>query len=206
MRSLIISLIILTQFHVHAQPYNRLIKLNLGMSGEHIDHIAIKNSINDTGAVKLDFLSWSPTISYSHEIIFGQVLSLSGAVGFQYLNLYYGPKHYGAPYFYASVNPQVSLFYRKGFEFYVKLKVGATFYIHDPDVIPEPARRLLPGNVNIFTGVTLGGFNYFITDRLGLNLELSIWSPEMATFGLSYRFFRGELPEIENENKDINYE
>lgn len=182
-----------------SQPYNRIIKVNMGMSGEQLDHIQIKNAINDTGSVKMEFLSWTPTISYTHEFIFGQVLSISGNVGFQYMNLYYGHQHYGAPYFYISANPQVSLFYRKGFEYYIKLKVGSSFYIHDPDVIPEPTRRLMPETANFFTGVTLGGFNYFITDRLGLNLELSIWSPEMATFGLSYRFFKGELPEENNE-------
>ena len=43
---------------------------------------------------------------------------------------------------------------------------------------------------------------FFLPDKLGLNLELSIWSVEMATFGLTYRFFHGELPDIQNEGPD----
>ncbi|MBD3637154.1 MAG: hypothetical protein HUJ25_07375 [Crocinitomicaceae bacterium] len=181
-----------------------MIKVNMGMSREMIDHYRIQKSINDTGDVKLDFLSWSPTVSYSHEFIFGQVISASGTVGFQYMNLYYGSRHYGAPFFYISANPQLSIFYRKNFEYYIKLQIGGTFYIHNPEVIPEPTRRLLPKKANLFTGVTLGGFNFFLTDKLGLNLELSFWSAEMVTFGLTYRFFSGDLPEIQNGGEGVN--
>ena len=63
-------------------------------------------------------------------------------------------------------------------------------------------RRLFPEKVNLFTGVTLGGFNYYISDHLGLNLELSIWAPEMATLGITYRFFHGDLPTIQ-ENQEL---
>jgi hypothetical protein len=59
-------------------------------------------------------------------------------------------------------------------------------------------RRLFSDNLSVFTGVTIGGFNYFISDHLGLNLEINIWSPELATFGITYRYFKGELPEIES--------
>ncbi|MEX1000862.1 MAG: hypothetical protein WDZ35_01975 [Crocinitomicaceae bacterium] len=204
MYKLIFFGVLLSTFISVAQPYNRVIRVNTGISGEQFDHRAYANAINDTGAVKFEFLSWSPTLSYTHEFTFGQILSLSGSVGFQYMNLFYGPDHYGGSYFYASVNPQLILFKRKKFEYYIKLRIGATFYMHNRTIIPEPARRLLPQTVNIFTGVTIGGFNYFITDKIGLNLELSIWSPEMATFGISYRFFKGELPEIQNENENTD--
>jgi hypothetical protein len=204
MRNTTLLLLFLFQISSYSQPYNRLIKFNLGFSGEQLDHIRIQKAINDTGAVKLEFLSWTPSFSYSHEFIFGKVMSVSGTAGFQYMNLYYGPDYYGAPYLYLSVNPQLSLFYRKNFEYYIKLSVGGTFYFHNPEVIPEPINRLLPEKANLFTGVTLGGFNYFVSDKLGLNLELSIWSPEMVTFGLTYRFFRGELPKIQNEGENIN--
>lgn len=185
-------------------PFNTLIKVHAGVSHEQIDHERFVRSINDTGSVKLEFLSWSPTISYTHEFALGQIFSISGNVGFQYMNLYYGHQHYGAPYCYVSINPQLSVFYRKRFEYYIKLRVGGSFYFHNPDVIPEPTRRLLPEKANLFTGVTLGGFNYFINDKFGLNLEISVWSPEFVTFGFSYRWFRGELPVIQtNENKDL---
>lgn len=200
MRSVLILALFIFQINANAQPYNRVIKLNMGISGEQFDHVAFSKIINDTGSVKMEFLSWSPTIAYSHEFIFGQILSVSGTVGFQYMNIYYGSQLYGAPYLWASVNPQLSLLYNKGFEIYAKLKVGTTIYIHHPEVIPEPINRLLPNTVNLFTGVT-AGFNYFINDKIGLNLELSIWSPELATFGINYRFFRGELPKKDPDNE-----
>lgn len=200
------ALIFFILFSVFAfsQPYNRLVKWNLGFTRPHLQYIKIKNEINDTGQVNMEFLSWTPSISYSHEFIFGKVLSVSGTAGFQYLNIYYGPKHYGAPFFYLTVNPQVSIVYRKNFEFYMKLKAGASFFIHQENVLPATTQRFVPETVNLITGVTLGGFNYFINDKLGLNLELSVWSVEMATFGLTYRFFKGELPEIQNAGQEIN--
>jgi len=200
MRILLIALLLIVLTPSFSQ-YNRLIKVNTGVSSEQFEHKQIANAINDTGATKMDYLSWSPTISYTHEIMLGQILSVSGNIGFQYLNIYYGPKHYGSPYMFLSLNPQVSLFYRKGFEYYVKLRIGSSFYFHSPEIMPDPTQRILPNTVNIFTGVTLGGFNYFINDNIGLNLELSIWSPELATFGVSYRFYKGELPKIQGEEQ-----
>ncbi|UKN01812.1 hypothetical protein K6119_18990 [Paracrocinitomix mangrovi] len=203
MRNLLIIFTLFISLHTQAQStYNRLIQFNAGFSKVHLDNIRIQNAINDTSAQKFEILSWTPTISYTHEFALGQIISVSGSVGFQYLNIYYGPDYYGAPYFYISANPKVSLFYRKGFEYYIKLRVGGSFFIHHPDVIPEPTRNLLPERANFFTGVTLGGFNYFINDKIGLNLELSIWSPEMATFGLTYRFLKGEQPTLQNDKQD----
>jgi hypothetical protein len=201
--SLLLLLFICIPSFAQPTPFNRLMKVHVGMTSEQLDHYRYAKAINDTGDVQLDYLSWSPSVSYTHEFALGQILSVSGNIGFQYLNLYYGNQHYGAPYFYASINPQVSVFYRRKFEYYVKLRVGATFYIHNPDIIPDPARRLMPETVNMFTGITLGGFNYFITDKFGLNLELSVWSPELATLGFSYRFFKGELPEVQNNKNDL---
>jgi hypothetical protein len=184
--------------------FNTVIKVHTGISNEQIEHVRLRNAINDTGSVKMDFVSWSPTISYTQEFALGRVLYLSGNIGFQYMNLYYGPDHYGAPFFWFSVNPMVMVYSRKKFEYYVKLRAGCSIFIHEPEIIPEPTGRLVPRNINLFTGVTLGGFNYFINDKIGLNLELSIWSPELATFGISYRWFRGELPEVQNnKNKDL---
>lgn len=201
MRTQLLALFLIV-FNTGFSQYNRLIKVNTGVSSEQFEHKQIANAINDTGAIKMDYLSWSPTISYTHEIMLGQILSISGNIGFQYMNIYYGPDHYGSPYMYASINPQVSLFYRKGFEYYVKFRIGSSFYFHSPELLPDPAQRIMPNTVNIFTGVTLGGFNYFINDNIGINLELSIWSPELATFGVSYRFYRGELPKVQGENQE----
>lgn len=184
-----------------SQIHNRVMKVNTGISTEQFDHKNVFEAINDTSSHHFDFVSWSPTISYSHEFVVTNVLSFSGKLGFQYMNIYYDNQYYGAPYIYASINPQVSIFYRRGFEYYIKLQAGLTVWFHHPDILTDQMRRLFPDRVNMFTGVTLGGFNYYLTDHLGLNLELSIWAPEMATFGVSYRFFKGELPTIQDTQK-----
>lgn len=170
--------------------------MNMGISNEQIDFKNSVNALNDTSLFKYEFVSWSPTFSYTHEFVIGPVLSLSGKVGFQYINLFYNDTHYGSPYAHVSVNPRVSIFYRRGFEYYMKLSVGVSFLMHQNDIIPQYHERYFPDRVNFFTGVTLGGFNYFVSDNWGLNLELSIWSPELATFGVNYRFFRGIPPKI----------
>ncbi len=202
MQKLFLILLIIVSNWGHSQIHNRVIKFNAGISTEQFDHKNVFEAINDTSSHNFEFVSWAPTFSYSHEFVITQVLSVSGTAGFQYMNIYYDNQYYGSPYIYASVNPQVSLFYRKGFEYYVKLQAGLTVWFHNTDIITGQMRRLFPSTVNMFTGVTLGGFNYFITDNLGLNLELSIWSPELATFGLTYRFFKGELPTIQ-ENQEL---
>jgi hypothetical protein len=189
-------------FFLTAQIHNRVLKINSGVSYEQFGHKNIFAVINDTSAHQFEMVTVLPTISYSHEFVMNDVISLGGRVGFQYMNAYYDDQHYGTPYAWISANTIISVFYRKGFEYYVKLQAGLTFWFHHPEIITDQMRRLFPDHVNLFTGVTLGGFNYFITDNLGLNLELSIWSPEMATLGLSYRFYKGELPEIQ-ETKEM---
>ena len=78
-------------------------------------------------------------------------LSFSGTVGFQYMNIYYDNQYYGSPFIYASVNPQVSLFYRRGFEYYIKLKAGVTVWFQNKDIITGQMRRLFPSTINMFT-------------------------------------------------------
>jgi hypothetical protein len=192
----------LGMFFVNAQIHNRVLKINSGVSYEQFIHKKTFETINDTSSHQFEMLTVLPTFSYSHEFVMSDVISLGGRAGFQYMNAYYDHQHYGTPYAWLSANAIISIFYRKGFEYYVKLQAGLTFWFHRPGIITDQMRRLFPDHVNVFTGVTVGGFNYFITDHLGLNLELSIWSPEMATFGLSYRFYKGELPEIQ-ETKEL---
>lgn len=169
--------------------------------GVSYDQFAHKNSfaaINDTSQSKFELVTVLPTFAYSHEFVITDILSISGRAGFQYLNEYYNNQYFGSPYLFLSVNPQVSVFYRNGFEYYVKLQAGITCWFQHKEILPDQTSRFFPDKVNLFTGVTIGGFNYFITDHLGLNLELNIWSPEMVTFGVSYRYFKGELPEIQD--------
>lgn len=185
----------------YSQIHNRVIKINTGFSTEQFDHKNTFEAFNDTSSHTFELVSWSPTLSYSHEFVVNQVLSFSGTLGFQYMNIYYDHQYFGSPYLYASLNPQVSLFYKRGFEYYIKLQAGVTVWFHHPEIINDQMRRLFPDRVNMFTGVTLGGFNYYLSDHMGLNLELSIWSPELATFGVTYRFFKGELPTIQDSQE-----
>jgi len=176
-------------------------KINLGVSSQQFIHKNTFQAINDTSLHEFEMVTTLPTFSYSHEFVINDILSMSGKAGFQYMNAFYDNQYYGTPYLFISANPQVSVFYRKGFEMYVRLQAGLSFWFNKPELLTDQMRRLFPEKVNFFTGVT-AGFNYFLTDHLGLNLELSIWSPEMVSFGISYRYFKGELPTIQ-ETKEL---
>jgi hypothetical protein len=181
-----------------SQIHNRLIKLNVGYTSEQIN---FKNDIinfNDSSNHEFEFVSKSPAISYTHEFLFGNVFSVSGKIGGQYLNIFYDNQHYGSPIIYGSVNPALSVFYNGKFEYYIKLQAGLIYRHNKPELLTGVTARLFPENKpKFFAGVTIGGFNYYVSDKLGVNLELSIWSPELLTFGLSYRFYRGEIPTIQ---------
>jgi hypothetical protein len=164
-------------------------KLSIGYSSEHLDHYILKEGINDTGMVKMDFESWAPSVSYTHDFVFGNIITLSANLGFQYMNMSYGGEKYGGTYIYTSIAPSATILHRQFFEYYIKLKIGATFYFHEPNLVPDPARRFFPEKANFFTGVTLGGFNFFPYEHLGFNVELSVWSPEMISAGITYRFY-----------------
>mgnify|MGYP000145849867 CR=1 FL=1 len=194
-----ISLILLLSISVFSfgQIHNRLVKINLGISGEQIEFKDDIKNFNDTSSHQFEFVSMSPTISYTHEFIFSNILSVSGKAGFQYLNIFYDNQHYGSSFGFLSINPALSLYYRKKFEYYIKLQVGVNYWFNKPELLPNITQRGFPEGINVFTGITIGGFNYYISNKLGLNLELSVWSPELVTFGLSYRFFRGEIPNIQ---------
>ncbi len=197
MKGVLFSLLLVLSCSVSAQLHNRMVKFNAGISSEQLDIRKAIKTINDTSALKFNFVSQSPVFAYSHEYIFGELLSVSGRAGFQYFNIFYNNTYYGSPYVFVSLNPQLSLFYNQRFEYYIKLQLGISYYFNNPELLNEMERRILPERARIFTGVTIGGFNYYLTDRVGLNLELSIWSPELLTAGVSYRFFKGEVPTIQ---------
>lgn len=192
----------LFSLHAHSQIHNRVLKFNMGVSYEQFARKSLFDAMNDTSSNTFEQVTAMPTLAYSHEFVINNILSLSGRVGFQYLNEYYNHQYYGSPYLLFSVNPQVSVFYRKGFEYYVKLQAGLTYWFQHTELITDQQKKYFPDRVNFFTGVTIAGFNIFVTDHLGLNLEFNLWSPEMASFGVSYRYFKGELPAIE-ETKEM---
>jgi len=188
--------------HANGQIHNRVLKFSAGVSYDQYTRRNLFDSMNDTSANKFEHVTAMPTMAYSHEFVINDVLSMSGRLGFQYLNEYYNNQYFGSPYLFLSVNPQVSVFYRRGFEYYVKLQAGITCWFQQTDLLTDQQKRYFPDRVNLFTGVTLAGFNFFVSDHLGLNLELNIWSPELATFGITYRYYKGELPEIQ-ETKEM---
>lgn len=203
MQKFLLSLVLLGGiFPLKAQFHNRVIKLNTGISTEQLDYSSTIKRINDTSKFDYDFISWSPVISYTHEFVVNPVLSVSGNLGYQYLNINYNYQHFGSPFLFFGISPQISIFYRNGFEYYVRLRAGGSVFFQDKSIIDNQHDRYFPETFNFYTGFTFGGFNYFLNDNWGLNLELSIWSPELATFGVSYRFFKGELPEIINNSNN----
>lgn len=191
-------MLLISRFYAFGQIHNRVIKLNAGVTYDQFAHKNLFESINDTSTHNFELVTAMPVVAYSHEFVANNVLSFSGRVGFQYLNEFYDYQHFGSSILFLSFNPQISVFYRRGFEYYVKLQVGGVYRFQKNDLLDDQMRRHFSDNLSVFTGVTLGGFNYFISDHLGLNLELNLWSPELATFGITYRYFRGELPEIES--------
>ena len=194
-------LLLLTLNSGFSQFHNRMIKVSSGVSYDQFRRKNLFEALNDTSSQEFDFVTAMPLIAYSHEFVLNNVLSFSGRLGFQYTNEYYNHTYFGSPLLYLSVNPQVSVFYRKGFEYYVKLQAGITFWFSHLELLNDQQKRFFPDKVNFFTGVTLGGFNYFINDKLGLNLEINLWSPELATFGITYRYYKGELPVIQNSGQ-----
>jgi hypothetical protein len=197
MRYFISFLLLVVTFFASAQLHNRIIKFNVGVSSEQIDFKNSINGINDTSLHQFEFVSKSPIVTYSHEFLLGNIISFSGKAGFQYFNIYYDNQYYGSPFATLSINPQISVYNYNRFEYYVKLQVGVAYWFNHPELLSGQIARNFPEKATIFTGVTLGGFNYFITNKMGLNLELSLWSPELLTFGVSYRFFKGDKPSIQ---------
>lgn len=192
-------LLALINFSALSQVHNRVAKVNVGVTYDQFGRKELFKELNDSSTALFEQETIMPYISYSHEFVLGSVLSVSGKIGFQYMNEYYDNQYFGSPFLLASANPQISIFYRNGFEYYIKLQAGITVWFQKEDVLSDQQRKYFPDPVNFFTGVTLGGFNFFVSDHLGINLELNLWSPEMATVGMSYRFFKGEQPNLTNQ-------
>ncbi len=199
MKKLLFVLFIGYSFLLTAQIHNRMIKFNVGISKEQF---GIKDKIiqyNDTSANHFSYHSTSPVFSLSEEFTFNERFSLGATIGYQYFDIDYNNSKYGYDLFFLTVNPQLSVFYRKGFEYYIKLKAGLIYRNGNLDKIPEQTQRYFPSSNNITTGLTFIGLNFFISNKWAINSEFSIWSPEWVNLGISYRFFKGEMPKVEDE-------
>ena len=179
-----------------SQIHNRVLKFNVGVSGEQVSLANDIKSFNDTSSYdQFNHKYTLPTFSFSEEFTLNELFSLAGTIGYQYYNIDFNNKKYGTNFFFASINPQLSVFYRAGFEYYVKLKVGVIYRQGNLESIPQYTQRFFPTKLNMFTGVTFAGINVFFHDNWGANMELALWSPELISVGLTYRFFKGEMPE-----------
>lgn len=179
-----------------SQIHNRVLKFNIGVSGEQFSLADDIEKFNDTSSFNQFTHNLTlPSFSFSEEFTLNELFSLTGTIGYQYYDIDFNNQKYGTNLFFASVNPQLSVFYRAGFEYYIKLKVGLIYRQGDFNSVPVYTQRFFPTKFDMFTGVTFAGINVFFHDNWGANMELSLWSPELVNVGLTYRFFKGELPE-----------
>ena len=196
MKKILFLSILLFSMSTFAQIHNRTFKFNIGLSHEQFDLKKGYQSFNDTSLTNhFDHKFTLPAFSFSEDFTLNQLFSVSGTIGYQLFKTDYNNANYGTHLFFGSINPQLSLFYRAGFEIYIKLKIGMIYRISKYSELSDQTQRFFPENYNLFTGVT-GGFNFFMNDNWGINLELSLWSPEFINFGLTYRFFKGEKPTL----------
>jgi hypothetical protein len=197
MKKLLFILFFSLSTNTFSQIHNRMIKLNVGISKEQF---GLKNktiSYNDTSANQFTFNSASPVFSISEEFTFNERFSLSGTFGYQYFDIDYNSNKYGYDLFFITINPQLSVFYHKGFEYYIKLKAGIIYRNGNLDIVSEQTQRHFASKTNLVTGVTLIGLHFFVSNNWAINTEFSIWSPEWVNLGISYRFFKGEMPKVE---------
>jgi len=183
----------LLTFSSISQIHNRVLKINVGYSGEQFRFSNTVKSFNDTSEVNNFNHKYAlPVFSVSEEFILSQVFSVSGTVGYQFFNTNYNDAKYGSHIVFGSINPQL-VFYSRGFEMYLKLKFGMIYRENRCSDLPFYTQRFMSEKFNLITGASVG-VNYFINNKWGLNAELSFWSPELINFGLTYRFFKGIMP------------
>jgi len=169
--------------------YNHSFKFSTGYS---LNTLRLDNSMrdyNDTSEHAFSVIGHSPlfSLSYSHAI--DSTFTLGYTFAYANSEIYFDNKPYGSQFFYFSFNPQLHIIRNYHFEYYIKLKVG--FEYDQNNLCEVPSQRIqnqYPTGFHMFTGFTFAGINYLISDNLALNAEFSIWSPETANVGLSYRF------------------
>jgi len=194
MKKMLFLSFILCTVSSFAQVHNRMLKFNIGLSHEQFDFKNKVQAFNDTSLVnKFDHNFTLPVMSISEDFALNELFSVSGTVGYQLSDTKYNSTNYGTHLIFGSINPQLSVFYRSGYEFYIKLKLGMIYRISEYSSLPDQTQRFFAENYNLSTGVS-GGFNFFMNDNWGINVELSLWSPEFINFGLTYRFFKGKTP------------
>lgn len=171
--------------------YNHTFRYGMGYS---LNTTRLDNSMrvyNDTSEHQFQILGHSPMFSFSHTIALDSTFSLGYTFSYAQSEILFDNQYYGSRSAYISLNPQVHIFRRYNFEYYVKLRLALNYEQNNLSMVPsERIRHIFPTGFHMYTGVTLAGLNFLISDHLALNAELSIWSPESVSIGASYRFFR----------------
>ncbi len=194
MKKMLFLSFILFSVTSYSQIHNRMLKFNIGLSHEQFDFKKAVKLFNDTSLVNhFDHKYTAPAFSVSEDFTLNQLFSISGTIGYQMFSTKYNNSNYGTHLFFGSINPQLSILYRTGYEIYIKLKLGMIYRVSKYSDLSDQTQRFFPEKFNLFTGVS-GGVNLFVNDNWGFNVELSIWSPEFVNFGLTYRFFKGKMP------------
>ncbi|MBI3133410.1 MAG: hypothetical protein HYZ14_01935 [Bacteroidetes bacterium] len=195
-KTMSIALLANQDFEITPAPcrpfYNHSFKFSAGYS---LNTLRLDNSMrvyNDTSEHVFRIENHSPLFSVGHTIALDSTFSLGYTLAYANSEIYFDNQYYGSQFFYVSLNPQVHILRTYNFEYYVKLKIGLSYdYNHLRDMVPsERLQNQYPTGFHMFTGFTFAGVNYLINDHLALNAEFSIWSPETANVGLSYRFFK----------------
>ncbi|MBL7898470.1 MAG: hypothetical protein JNJ99_08045, partial [Crocinitomicaceae bacterium] len=137
MKQIFVILGFLIAFSSNAQIHNRMIKFSTGISYDQFTRKNLFSAMNDSSANEFEMVTAMPVFAYSHEFVMNDVISFSGRFGFQYLNEYYNNQYFGSPFIMLSVNPQISVFYRRGFEYYVKLQAGMSFWFQHTEMLSD---------------------------------------------------------------------
>ena len=171
--------------------YNHSFRIGTGYS---LNTTRMDNSMQtytDTSEHTFNVAGHTPTFSLGYSCALDSTFTLGFTMAYASSEIYFDNQFYGSKFFYFSFNPQLHIFRSYNFEYYMKLKVGVSYERNHLDMVPsERIQNLYPTGFHMFTGVTIAGINYLINDNLALNTEISIWSPETVSMGLSYRFYK----------------
>ncbi|MBK8926642.1 MAG: hypothetical protein IPM74_12230 [Crocinitomicaceae bacterium] len=178
------------EFNPQRPFYNHSFRIGTGYS---LNTLRLDNSMrsySDTSEHQFVINQHSPIFSFSHTLAIDSSFSLGYAFGYSFSDILFDNTYYGSQRFFLSINPQLHLFRKYNFEYYIRLRIGVSYEGNELSKVPsERIQNLFPTGFRMFTGCTIAGINYLINDHLALSTELSIWCPETISFGLSYRFF-----------------
>lgn len=170
--------------------YNRTFKIGTGVGLNTYRYERHMQFYSDTSEHQFKIQGHTPFFTFSEDIIIDNLFSIGYTIGYQYSNIKYDNQSFGTNLFFGAINPRLTIFHNRFFEYYIKMNVGIAYRDAKTDLLPLTMQRILPEKYQLFTGVTIGGVNFFSGEHFGGNIEFSLWSPETVNVGLSYRFLK----------------